>query len=831
MKETDTKACDTRFKQNTPPLTADNTAAPRETGVTQERKYYAHSLEGEPVEKWQLLKDHLLAVAELAKEFASFFNKGELAYIAGLFHDLGKYAEQFQRRLENPHKEKGRDHSIAGAALVLSLYKGIAEEAALAIEGHHIGLQKINNSVYDWLRDISNRLQSHRAGEIFTETDFSVLLAAFKKDKLMLPARTVLGNEDILHNLEMSAAAMLDVRMLYSALVDADFLDTEAYFNATDDEPLKYRPRGPQLMTSKALDKLKSYLSELQSQSDSSLKINKVRNLFMDIVVDSASNDKGLFTLTAPTGCGKTLAMLRFALEHAHKHAMRRIIIIIPYLNIIEQTAKIYQQKLFSISDGFSGNFVLEDHSFSKSISNEKDDYEDEVSRISSLLSENWDAPIILTTSVAFLESIMAAKSSACRKLHRLADSVILFDEVQTLPPKLITPTLATLSRLADRDGPYGCSIVFSTATQPAFEHLDKFVRSINKTRGWKPMEIVKDADALFKSFSGRVKVDWRYDKPISVENLGKELLETENKRFMCIVNLKRHSQELFEALDNKGRNLYHLSTNMCPAHRKKVLYEISESMDIKRPVCLVATQCVEAGVDLDFPVVYRAFAPLDSLAQAAGRCNRNGKLNTAGQMVVFQFESADKALFPPGYREGMDNTKIFLQHLIADGLNLNETDIFNNPELLKRYYKQFYNMTGRGSNELEDEEKLHQAIIEGNFAEVAKLYKLIDNNTINVLVPYDCGLYEELIEQMQPGAPRTLEGVRCWIQRARAITVGVYKPSVGSYIWNHLEPIYFSNCVDKNIAIPDWYKPLPGIKYEDRTGLKLPEDNSLWHV
>lgn len=795
------------------------------------RQFYAHSPNGEGVGRPDPLQTHLNNVRTEASSYAEAFGGSALADVAGLLHDLGKYADQFQRRLEDPSAETARDHSIAGAAAILGCYKSIGEIAALVVEGHHIGLRQIRTGANGrdawetWLRQIGHDLS--QSPSLFTEAKLPVLLERFRQDNGAFPKLPRAGFPELLHDESASAAAMLDVRMLFSALVDADFLDTEAHFNGNAQQPRVHRAEGPRLLVDECLTRLEEYLRGIRSASSANADIQALRDQLMESCIRAATETQGLFTLTAPTGAGKTLAMLAFALHHAKMWGLRRIVLVMPYLNIIEQTAKTYNA-LFGIGKDFPENFVLEDHSlaYQRGDSSEGDN-ENESARVGRLLAENWDAPIILTTSVKCLESLMSNKPGACRKLHRLAGSIILFDEVQTLPPKLVVPTLATLSRLADPNGPYGSTVVLSTATQPAFDHLHQNVAQLTP-HGWTPREIVSASDKLFSMATNRTRVRWTYDQPIEIEALANTLVEYE--QVLCIVNLKRHAADLATRLQASGvEGLFHLSTNMCPAHRKDVLKTVQARLDDEKPVRLVATQCVEAGVDLDFPVVCRALSPLECLAQAAGRCNRHGGRPAKGQVIIFQLTSDGRSAFPPGYREGVGATEIFLNGLKLRHEDLSKIDVFNSPALLASYYRQLYDLGGRGKGTREDERELRRAIQEGDFEKVAHAYRLIEQDAINVLVPYDPEAFDKLCRWMKSDEARDLESVRRWIAEARPYTVSPFRPKRESALWNVIEPVQFSRhhqCTDDEA---DCFRLLATGRYDPLLGLVGPDDTLIF--
>lgn len=729
------------------------------------------------------VKDHLEAVSNRAAEYAESFGASEEAKLAGLLHDLGKYGSLFQRRLEG--KESGIDHWSAGAWQAIMEYKEKGVAMALAIQGHHVGLQQASKDSFLKLdsKVLSNQ---HPLNLRLSEPDYAALISHMSNDGVKLPPLTDILTSLYEWNSRFYGSNMLDVRMLFSTLVDADFIETEAHFNALDDKNKGYRKNGPALEPGKALDILTRDIQELSANSKASPKVIQLRDDLLKTCLDAASLSQGLFTLTAPTGGGKTLSMLAFALKHAKEHGLRRIVVVIPYLSIIEQTVSIYR-KLFE--NNFDMEYVLEHHSLAGT--HGKDDTEDYYEGHQRLLSENWDAPIIVTTSVQFLESLFANRPSACRKLHRLAKSVILFDEVQTLPTGLAVPTLAALSRLAER---YKASIVFSTATQPAFKHLDSYVRQYC-ARGWEPKEIVPDKLNLFGR-ARRTKVKWPdLEQRTSWDELAEKLIA--HDRVLCVLNLKKHALLLFKKLmelNCKEDELFHLSTNMCPAHRKVVLDEVRKRLDQNKSCHLISTQCVEAGVDVDFPVVFRAWGPLDSIAQAAGRCNRNGKTDF-GTVHVFLPEQDD---YPDGsYRQAAGIARI----LKAQG----RMDI-HDPKLFHRYYRELYDFV-KPENKKED---LIGAIKRQDFADTAKFFRVIDKNAINVLVPYVLDIFEQLEEEVKS------KGLtRSWISRARPYTIGLYKPNQNDPVREWLVPIKVN---DK--TSDDWFIYLNKEHYNSKTGL-----------
>lgn len=759
--------------------------------------YYAHSAPvrgGAP----ELLREHLANVASRAASHAEAFGAEDEGRLAGLLHDLGKYGDLFQRRLEG--KEKGIDHWSAGAWAALTRYRNQGIAAALSIQGHHIGLQQggrdsllaINPSVLG---------QSHAVGLRPSDADTSLLLQRLDSDGVSLPDSAFAS----VYQQGACAAGMLDVRMLFSALVDADFVETEAHFERDGAGQKRYRQPGPSLDAPSALGALLARIEALAASVNCSKVLKAMRADLLQCCLRAAESGQGLYTLTAPTGSGKTLSMLAFALCHAARCRLRRVITVLPYLTIIDQTAREYRKALARfVGENGLAEFILEHHSLAGTQSKEGEervDSEDEASRRRRELAENWDAPIVVTTSVQFLESLFSNRPSACRKLHRLAQSVILFDEVQTLPASLAIPTLATLSRLAER---YGATVVFATATQPAFSHLDEHVKKFC-LQGWKPTEIVPASAGLF-SHSKRVTVNWpQAGHATSWADLADQMAAVQCRQVLGVVNLKRHALALFRELERRGIDgLCHLSTNMCPAHRWDVLHEVRSRLSPQRPqpCCLVSTQCVEAGVDLDFPEVFRAFAPLDAIIQAAGRCNRNHR-RPSGTVHVFVPEEEK---YPDGaYQQGADVTRVLLKEL-----GPNATDI-DDPSLAMRYYRELYSL----SRPQERKKALTEAIERQDFVDVAREYRLISQDSINVLVPYDADAYGALAEEV-----RSTRLTRRWILKARPYAVSLFRPKPDAPIWGCLAgvPLGRTGMAD------DWFIYLQPKHYDRLLGLVPPE-------
>jgi CRISPR-associated endonuclease/helicase Cas3 len=570
-----------------------------------------------------LLREHLSGVAHRAADFSSIFETAaptqRWAYLAGLWHDLGKYRPGFQRYVrlaENADahiegKVGGREktHSAAGALWALQRLekthgapgKLAAHVLAYLIAGHHAGLD-------DWSEGLQQRLAHPDSLQELAES-----LASNPPDEVLRPDGFA---PNLRHIPGGQGGFALWVRMLFSCLVDADFLDTEAHFDAGKPARREGFPTLAQMRS--ALD------DHMAAMPAAATPVNTLRADILRQCRAKAALPAGFFSLTVPTGGGKTLSSLAFALTHAQAHGKRRIVYAIPYTSIIEQTADVFRNVFKALGD----EVLIEHHSQADAAE------KDETAR-SRLACENWDAPLVVTTNVQLFESLFAAKTSRCRKLHNLVGSVIVLDEAQQLPPAFLQPILDVLKLLVEH---YSVTVVLCTATQPALSSTDYFDASKNLRGLENVREIIDDPDALFDALK-RVQVelpsDWTTPTPWA--DIAAQL--SAEDCVLAIVNTRKAAREL-QRLMPEGT--LHLSALMCGAHRKDVIAHIKERLQAKRegrdvrPLRVVSTQLVEAGVDIDFPVVYRALAGLHSIAQAAGRCNREGRMESPGRVVVF---------------------------------------------------------------------------------------------------------------------------------------------------------------------------------------------------
>ena len=497
------------------------------------------------------------------------------------------------------------------------------------------------------------------------------------------------------------------VRMVFSCLVDADYLDTEWHFDPERRLERAKHPTIEELLKRFESGRVAFLKTQLEEGKTSSVEVQHVRNEVLEACIERAADEPGIFRLTVPTGGGKTLSSLAFALHHAHKNKLERIVIGIPYTSIIDQTAQ-------TLRDVLGDDSVLEHHSAIGQNDDVTEGQKEQRLR-SRLATENWDFPLVATTTVQLFESLFARKTSKCRKLHNLARSVIVLDEVQTLPPALLEPTLDALRSLVEE---YGATVVLCTATQPAFE-------DVSSLAAFKDREITEIVPQFAQHFADLKRVTYeRRLIPMGWEDLAAELESLEKKQAMVVLNTRKDALALLEKV--KGEGVYHLSTLLCGAHRKVMLKEIKQRLQAKLPVKLCATQVVEAGVDISFPVVYRAMGPLERIIQAAGRCNRNDEFPDGGRVVIFdpqEFRS------PQGsYLVGFEKAQIKLQD--RDPNDLHE------PTLARDYFRMVYEAVAHTK-----EGKLGREIQEArailNFPTVAEKYKLIDSDTVSIVVPY----------------------------------------------------------------------------------------------
>lgn len=571
-----------------------------------------------------LLEKHLTDTAEKASKFASEFGNIDWGELAGFWHDLGKFHPAWQKYLcrksgfdPEAHVEESNNrpnHSTAGAVLAIQKlqknYKAAAKILSYIIGGHHSGLPdctpQLHSRLYDdnqnLIEDDLNKIKEIEEAKEFLDKTIPISIPIIYKNSADK------NSNEQLH---------LWIRILFSCLVDADFLDTAKYMDEKE--------RGGYLTIDKLKQRFDNYMSEKKSDSE----LNKKRNGILKRCREKAELKPGFFSLTVPTGGGKTLASMAFALEHAIQYNKKRIIVAIPYTSIIEQTSKVFKygtdideeiEKLKA-----EGKFLFGEDQVIEHHSNLDPEKESSKNR---LASENWDAPIIVTTNVQLFESLFKNRTSICRKLHNIVNSIIILDEAQMLPQGYFRPILSVLKGLVNH---FGVTVILMSATQPSLK--GKIGSDNNTIEGLdNVIEIIDDPDSLSNDFK---RVNFILPNDLNNQKNWEEISEELNnyKQVLCIVNTRNDCRQLHKLMPE---GTIHLSGFMCGEERSEIISDIKTKLKNNEPIRVISTQLVEAGVDIDFPVVYRALSGLDSIAQAAGRCNRENKLENGGKVVVF---------------------------------------------------------------------------------------------------------------------------------------------------------------------------------------------------
>lgn len=658
----------------------------------------------------QSILSHLNGTADYAERFASAFGESDCAKAIALAHDIGKYSADFQKRIRGANIEV--DHSTAGARILADNQNsplGLLE--AYCVMGHHGGLpdggsksqhQSLPGTLYYRLTDSNIPDYSSYSNEIE--------LVLQKQPESWNPGKDIL-NENVGFSLSFFT------RMLFSCLVDADWLDTEAFMSNASVKRRNFE-------SFESIDMLCNKLSEhLKSFDNPEKEIDKKRTALRDDCIEAAKSKRRLFSITAPTGSGKTKASLAFALNHADENKMDHVIYVVPYNTIIEQNAKVFE-------DILGASNVVQHHS--------NIEYDDQDPRRFGM--ENWDAPIIVTSSVQFFESLFANKTGKCRKLHNIANSVIVFDEAQMLPLPYLIPCVAAIGELVEN---CNCSAVLATATQSSLDEyfLPLTIKEINSA----PKQMYED----FRRVTYMIE-----DKPFSDEHLVSELSSYD--QVLCVVNTRKKAQEIASQINNA----YHLSTTMYPAHRAEILKEIRDKLKNDKPCSVISTSLIEAGVDVDFPIIYREKAGLDSIIQAAGRCNREGKNSPQASVAhVFTFESAD----PPA---------IIQQNIAAfEHARQNHPDIAS-LQAIECYFKQLRYIIGQ---EGLDRKNTVQQFNDGMrnafsfpFRTAAEQFHLIDNDQRTIVVENDSS--KTLCNLLRHGKPNRSE-----LRQIQQFSINIY--------------------------------------------------------
>ncbi|MDD9147993.1 CRISPR-associated helicase Cas3' [Sporolactobacillus sp. CQH2019] len=716
--------------------------------MKKKRPYAAHIREDD--KEVQTVTKHLKNVAILAQKFAEPFGAGAIAYQCGLVHDVGKFSDEFQHRIwDNGEKT---DHSTAGAQEIFKLCGALP---AYCVAGHHAGLMDGGGRFDD--NETATTLYGRLNKKI--SNGYKIYKNEVQLQKPQPPQLKMLGQ----HGFTLS----FFTRMLFSCLVDADFLDTESFMQHGEVN------RGNVCNVKQLMGKLNSYISRKHWISAKEGLNGKRSQILKTCIEMGTMVERGLFTLTVPTGGGKTISSLAFALHHAVRHGMKRIIYVIPYCSIIEQTADTFRTIL-------GAKNVLAHYSGAQY------DDEDEMISRQSLATENWDMPVVVTTAVQFFESLFSNRTSACRKLHSVTNSVVIFDEAQTLPLPYLKPCVDAIAELSVN---YGTSCVLCTATQPALKPLFKKYAPSLSTR-----EICPDTKQFYSFFR---RVHYKQLGELTDDELAQRLSNC--SQVLCIVSTRKQAKNVYGLLN--GKENYHLSTLMTPDHRRNVLNTVCQRLKDKLPCRVVSTSLIEAGVDVDFPTVYRAYAGLDSEIQAGGRCNREGK-NATDDSVVYLFKPENCYM-----KHLPDSMKRPVQEAYC--VTRSENDIVA-PHVIKKYFENLYHDTGSGIDKnnivqrFEDGKNRH---LDFPFRSVAKEFHIIENHTKAVLVPCDENS-RAIAERFEHG-----ECNRELFREASQYCVNVYE--------NHFNELHASlHIIDESMAV---LKELN--LYDSHTGLSFEND------
>lgn len=709
--------------------------------------YIAH-LRSETDKKEQPLYEHIKNVAELSKKFSECLILSDYAEIIGMLHDIGKYSNRFQQRINGNDKIKV-DHSTCGAQ---EAFKMKLLMAAFCIAGHHGGIPNIGVRT-DSENDptLTGRLKRN------TE-DYSAWINEVDRSKFKPIAEPFTKNR---------IPYTFILRFLFSCLVDADYLDTENFMS----NGAVLRDSGEDLTY--LLNLLNKHIEKWQNPSG---KLNILRTQMLNECIDVGKNcNEKLFTLTVPTGGGKTISSMAFALNYAVKHSKKRIIYVIPYTSIIEQNAEVFR-KIFGM------NNVLENHS------NVDFDSLDNETKIQMMLAaENWNSPIVVTTAVQFFESMFSNKPSKCRKIHNIADSVVIFDEAQMLPLDYLLPCATAIRQLAEN---YNSAVVLCTATQPNFQSILNLTEKNNKLQ---LTEICKSAEKMADDFR---RVNFKYEGKLEDDEIALELKQC--KQVLCIVNKKAHAQKIYSMLGESDEN-FHLSTYMYPAHRQQVLDEIIKRLDENKPCRVVSTSLVEAGVDIDFPTVYRAISGIDSILQAGGRCNRENKRNSA-ESVVHIFNT-DEVL---SYQQTNTDAAMAVIKKYGDKIYL--------PEAIKMYFDDLYYYRDIDkTHKVFDKKDIINGLTNLEFETVSQRFKMIENDTKALYICTDEN--KEEINQLRNG-----NYTKELFRSLQKYVVNLYEKD-----FNKLNEVCAIEYVDNSFYILADNK-----YYSSKSGITFPDDNTV---
>ncbi|WP_281420939.1 CRISPR-associated helicase Cas3' [Saccharopolyspora endophytica] len=664
---------------------------------------WAHSGDGNG--RWHRLSAHARSTAALSSRFAREFGAEDLGYALGLFHDAGKAARCWQEGLAgvaDTGKSVGVPHKEAGAGWLA----GLIGPVSLAILGHHGGLASAG--------ELTDKLEAFSAGAF---GDLEQVQAEFLRE--VPEAQEVLQRGGLVPQLwrEDPLLCELGIRLAFSALVDADHLDTAAHFAGWDAPRVRADTDMVELAALFEQQRQRMLTSRRESGASP---IDAIRERVYQRAIEHALGPTGVYRMPAPTGVGKTLAAAGFGLRHAAHHGKRRVIVAVPFITVTEQNAGVYR--------GLLGNDnVLEHHSAVTA----SDDRKQQIRQHT--LAENWDSPVVVTTTVQLFHSLFGRKPMEMRKVHRLANSVIVLDEVQALPLRVLIPILNVLRMLSEH---FNTTVLLTSATQPSFEHLGQWA-DLTVT------DIVDDPASLYRSLR-RVEYEWWLDPRPGLLEVADHAAQHE--QVLVVVNTIADARTIYQHwAESDPESVWHLSTRMCPAHRRTVLTTVRDRLTRGERVRLVSTQLIEAGVDIDLPIVYRAMAPAEALQQAAGRANREGHLEGNGKVVVFDAHDMSS---PSGYRAGTDVTR---QHFGPSDQDTTDPD---NLAALADYYRDLYrtsNTENGARNRAIQENRvkldyiavtngpMHTAPHSSSTRDPKRAFRMLDDDTIPAIIPdYD---------------------------------------------------------------------------------------------
>ncbi len=717
----------------------------------------------------QPLIEHLIGTAEKASYFASSFAKKDVAYICGLLHDIGKYSDEFQDRIKN--EGKLCDHSTAGAKVLKSMNPVLGNLLGYVITGHHTGL--LNGGGWGATSDdgsMYGRLKKEIPEYISYASEIDMCMYPPVSDLLM----QILDSKPLSEQ-DWGFCFSFLVRMIYSSLVDADYLDTEEFMNDCK------IVRGVKCSFPELDERIISHSNKFKIDSD----INKKRREIFEQCLSKAESSRGVYKLSVPTGGGKTIASMAFSLRHIRFNpGIRRIIYVIPFTSIIEQNAKVF-------SDILGEKYILEHHSNYDFYEKDETDY-----NIAKLSAENWDIPIVVTTNVQFFESIYGNKSSKLRKLHNVSNSIIILDEVQMLPTEYLIPCVKALEELTNN---YNCSVVLCSATQPGIE---RFMSEKTKVE-----EICSDNKELYEAFN-KTRVKFIGNKTIN--ELTGRLKGID--QCLLIVNTKKQARMLYEELEKAygEEGMFHLSTYMCPDHRSQKIHDIKKRLKDGMKCIVVSTSLIEAGVDVDFPVVYRAMCGLDSIVQGAGRCNRE-RIKDIAYLYVFDFADEEYKV----NRSSPFGNYLGQRQSITEIMAGRYKDV-TSPEAMKDYFDMLFN--NASLSEL-DKKGIVKGLNEGydkalpfdfyfDFGDIAKNFKMIDDNTCSVVVKYNDDAKKKIAE-LEYG----------YYSRKKLRPLQKYTVSLSIYEYNKLREIRAVEELSENLGIL-----ISEQSYKNKTGLVIPQ-------